>query len=87
MTCLYQNGAFFEDVLPCISLASFSGNLFRLVIAFLYLLSKQSFLAFKQSLSRILKQYMKISSQICESDLLSMMGFPANWKNITRYRI
>ena len=62
-------------------------DLFGLVIAFRYLLPKQSFLAFKQSLIRILKQYIKSSSQISEPALLSMMGFPSNWKNITRYRI
>lgn len=62
-------------------------DLFGLVIAFRYLLPKQSFLDFKRSLIRILKQYMKSSSQISELTLLSVMGFPANWENITRYHI
>lgn len=62
-------------------------DLFGLVIAFRYVLSTQNFLVFKRSLIRILNQYMKSSSQISESALLSMMGFPVNWKNITHYHI
>lgn len=63
------------------------GDLFGLVLAFRYLLPKQNFLAFKASLIRTLNQYMKNSKQIIEIELLSMMGFPANWKNITRFHI
>ena len=62
-------------------------DLFGLVIAFRYLLPKQSFLAFQKSLIRILKQYIKSSNQISEPALLSMMGFPSNWEKITRYHI
>lgn len=62
-------------------------DLFGLVIAFRYLLSKQDFQAFKRSLMRIISHYTKSSSQISEDTLLSMMGFPSNWKSITRYRL
>lgn len=62
-------------------------DLFGLVIAFRYLLPRKEFLEFKRSLIRILGKYTKSSSQISEEALLSMMGFPANWKDITRYRI
>ena len=62
-------------------------DLFGLVIAFRYLLPKQSFLEFKGALIRILKQYQKNSSQISEPVLLSLMGFPVNWKDITRCHI
>lgn len=62
-------------------------DLFGLVIAFRYLLSKQDFLIFKRTLTHIIGCYVKSSGQISENTLLSMMGFPLNWKNITRYRL
>ena len=62
-------------------------DLFGLVIAFRYLLPKQDFLKFKRALIRIIKKYIKRSPQITESFLLKLMGFPDNWKNITRYRL
>ena len=62
-------------------------DLFGLVIAFRYLLPKQDFLEFKRTLIGIINKYIKNSGQISESSLLDIMGFPANWKDITRYRI
>ena len=62
-------------------------DLFGLVIAFRYLLPKQDFLEFKRTLIGIIIKYIKNSGQISESSLLDIMGFPANWKDITRYRI
>lgn len=62
-------------------------DLFGLLIAFRYLLPKQDFLEFKRSFLRILNKYTKSSRQIDEATLLSMMGFPSNWKDITKYRI
>ena len=62
-------------------------DLFGLVIAFRYLLPKQDFLEFKCALIGIINKYIKNSGQISESSLLDIMGFPANWKDITRYRI
>lgn len=62
-------------------------DLFGLVIAFRYLLPNQNFLEFKRTLIHILNKYTKSSNQISENTLLSMMGFPSNWKNVTRYRI
>ena len=62
-------------------------DLFGLVIAFRYLLPKQDFLEFKHALIGIINKYIKNSGQISESSLLDIMGFPANWKDITRYRI
>ena len=62
-------------------------DLFGLVIAFRYLLPKQDFLEFKHALISIINKYIKNSGQISESSLLDIMGFPANWKDITRYRI
>lgn len=62
-------------------------DLFGLVIAFRYLLPKQDFLEFKHALIHILNQYAKNNSPISEEALLSLMGFPPNWKSITKYRI
>ena len=62
-------------------------DLLGLIIAFRYLLPKQDFLEFKRALIGIINKYIKNSGQISESSLLDIMGFPANWKDITRYRI
>lgn len=62
-------------------------DLFGLVIAFRYLLPKQDFLQFKCSLIYIINIYIKSSGLIKEASLLNMMGFPENWKSITRYHI
>lgn len=62
-------------------------DLFSLVIAFRYLLPANSFVAFKKDLSKIINSYHKKSSAIGQNDLLSIMGFPTNWNNITRYKM
>ena len=62
-------------------------DLFGVVIAFRYLLPSEDFRAFKANLDKLIKRYLRKSSRICESELLRAMGFPQNWKNITRYRI
>lgn len=61
--------------------------MFGLVIAFRYLLPKQDFLEFKHALTGVINKYIKNSGQISESSILNMMGFPVNWKKITRYNI
>lgn len=58
-----------------------------LVIALRYLLPQDEFSEFKHDLIKILKKYTYLSSRINESMLLDIMGFPTNWKNITRYKI
>lgn len=60
-------------------------DLFGVVIAFRYLLPKESFLDFKRSLIRLLHTYHKQSSQLAEKELLAAMGFPLNWVSVTRY--
>lgn len=62
-------------------------DLFSLVIAFRYLLPKKDFLAFKKNLASIIKQYFKASSRLTKPQLLTCMGFPQNWEDITRYKI
>lgn len=41
----------------------------------------------EKELSALIQKYMKQSSRIDEQQLLSLMGFPANWKSITRYKL
>lgn len=59
---------------------------FGLVIAFRYLLSKYDFLSFKSNLTRTIDTYCKKNYRITKEVLLSQMGMPSNWKNITRYK-
>lgn len=61
-------------------------DLFAMVIAFLYLLPNEEFLAFKKSLNVILRNYYKRSSALSPKKLLEHMGFPENWNNITKYK-
>ncbi len=62
-------------------------DLFSVVIAFRYLLPKEDFIIFKRELSKQIGKYLKKSQRIKEYDLLEIMGFPRNWKNITRYKM
>lgn len=62
-------------------------DLFGVVIAFRYLLPAEDFRTFKTKLDKLIKRYLRKSSRISENELLEAMGFPQNWKNITRYRI
>ena len=58
---------------------------FALVIALRYLLPKPLFLKYKAALSSLIDKVIASNQQISMTTLLSIMGFPANWKNITRY--
>lgn len=62
-------------------------DLFSIVIAFRYLLPKNDFLIFKHRLSKLIDKYLKSSSCIQEQQLLPLMGFPQNWKDITKYKL
>lgn len=62
-------------------------DLFSVVITFRYLLSKSDFIIFKQELSKLIDKYLQESQRITEQQLLNMMGFPINWKQITRYKL
>jgi abortive infection bacteriophage resistance protein len=62
-------------------------DLFAVVVAFRYLLSKEDFVSFKRELVRQIEIYLKKSQRISETQLLDAMGFPENWKMITRYKI
>ena len=60
-------------------------DLFAVVIAFRYLLSKQEFLEFKRGLTAQVDNFLKSTTHISEEELLCAMGFPANWKKISLY--
>lgn len=60
-------------------------DLFAMVIAFRYLLSKEDFLKFKKQLNRILKSYFKTNGSIAEDKILVAMGFPENWSKISSF--
>lgn len=62
-------------------------DLFAAVIAFRYLLPKKDFFSFKRSLNKTIMNLNKSVTHISEGELLHQMGFPPNWKDITRYRI
>ncbi|MCC8079552.1 MAG: Abi family protein [Oscillospiraceae bacterium] len=62
-------------------------DLFSVVIAFRFLLSKSDFANFKKQLSSLISSTVKSSHILTESILLNAMGFPENWSAITRYKI
>lgn len=62
-------------------------DLFCVVIALRYLIDKEDFKQFKGRLTRIIDQFLSSTTHITENELLAKMGFPANWKKITAYRI
>ena len=78
------NSAFQKNAV-CINMAK--NDLFAGVIAFQYLLPKQGFLKFKRVLTAQIDNFLKSTTHISEEELLCAMGFPANWKKISLYRI
>lgn len=61
-------------------------DLFSVVIAFRYLLPKSDFQQFKAYLVRLFTRYEKKSGCLTINHLLEYMGFPLNWKDITKFR-
>lgn len=59
-------------------------DLLAVVIAFRYLLPSDMFSAFKQELSREIDRFSKSCASLSQDVLLAEMGFPSNWKSITR---
>ena len=62
-------------------------DLFAVVIAFRYLLPGKDFLEFKRKLIKEIDRVNREVEHISETELLNKMGFPENWKNITRYHL
>lgn len=61
-------------------------DLFSVVIAFRYLLSKSDFVQFKRQMVGILNHYEKQNTNLELNVLLEYMGFPENWKEISKFR-
>ena len=62
-------------------------DLFAVVLALRYTLSKEDFRMFKAELTRTINSVERSCPHITSDDLLTFMGFPKNWRNMTRYRI
>ena len=62
-------------------------DLFAVVIAFRMLLVKEDFTEFGKSLNQIINRYMKKVSNINQNVLLKAMGFPENWKSVSKYKL
>ncbi len=62
-------------------------DLFSLVIALRYLLSKESYSQLIRKISELIATFTAACEIIDQSDLLRRMGFPSNWKMITRYKL
>lgn len=60
-------------------------DLFCVVITFRYLLPQADFLVFKKHLMHIFNQYEKKNSNLKLDKLYEYMGFPSNWKHITKF--
>lgn len=61
-------------------------DLFSVVIVFRYLLPKADFLMFKKQMLHIFERYEKQKSNLKLNVLFEYMGFPPNWKEITKFR-
>ena len=61
-------------------------DVFSVVIAFRYLLSNEDFAQFKKQLIKLIKHFAVQSPTSDSNKLLLQMGFPQNWKNMSRYR-
>lgn len=62
-------------------------DLFAVVIAFRYLIPSKDFRIFKRKLSALIDRASKNLTHIDNNELLNRMGFPQNWRDITRYRL
>ena len=61
-------------------------DLFSVVIALRYLLSNVWCKEFIKELKTLIDKHLKKNDCISEQELYEKMGFPNNWKTITRYR-
>ena len=64
-----------------------TNDLFAVVISLRYLLDNNEFKIFKQQLSRLLKDILKVCPHLSEVLLYNEMGFPNTWRSISRYKI
>ena len=61
-------------------------DLFSVVIALRYMLSDGWYKEFIKELKALIDKYLKKHDSISEQELYEKMGFPENWRKITRYR-
>jgi len=61
-------------------------DLFAVVIAFRYLLPREEFILFKKKLTAQIDVISNSANHITRNELLSAMGFPQKWKDITKYK-
>ena len=61
-------------------------DLFAVVISFRYLLEIEEFTKFKRNLTLLLKRFEKKTDKTKVEKLLVAMGFPGNWKEISKYK-
>ena len=61
-------------------------DLFSVVIALRYMLNDSWYKEFIKSLKALIDKYLKNHDCISEQQLYEKMGFPENWRKITRYR-
>ena len=61
-------------------------DLFALVISLRYLLPSEDFLSFKAQLITTINRFLSASAALSEQELYRFMGFPENWKKISRYK-
>jgi len=62
-------------------------DLFAVVISFRYLLPIAEFKTFRAGLAKAMRNYLNSTTALVEADLLKLIGFPPNWKNVTRYKV
>lgn len=60
-------------------------DLFAVVLALRYLMPSDRFLSFKRDLARLVERYVSKGGSVRREELLGAMGFPENWKSLTRY--
>lgn len=66
--------------------ANGKNDLFSVVIALRYLLNEKWYKEFIKELKHLIDNYLKKFGSIAEQELYNKMGFPKNWRMITRYR-
>jgi abortive infection bacteriophage resistance protein len=68
-------------------LVSGKRDLFAVVISLRYVLSNEQFKVFKKELSQLIAAFTAECDLISEEELLTQMGFPSNWKMISRHKL
>lgn len=62
-------------------------DLFGCVIALRYMLPAVDFLTFRSRLVSLVNRFLRDNGAMERSELYTYMGFPGNWKSVTRYRM